>query len=87
MYLITVPRGTKHKIVQKQQTYIKVKDHSVSGEEFQVIVTYEYGYLETTPQPLVEKLPEYYKSETIFRIQTLNAISLKKHIMLFETWL
>ena len=63
MYLITVPRGTKHKIVQKQQTYIKVKDHSVSGEEFQLIVNNEYGYLETTPQPLVEKLPEYYKSE------------------------
>ena len=63
MYLITVPRGTKHKIVQKQQIYIKVKDHSVSGEEFQLIVNNEYGYLETTPQPLVEKLPEYYKSE------------------------
>lgn len=63
MYLITVPRGTKHKIVQKQQTYIKVKDHSISGEEFQLIVNNEYGYLETTPQPLVEKLPEYYKSE------------------------
>ena len=49
--------------MQKQQTYIKVKDHSVSGEEFQLIVNNEYGYLETTPQPLVEKLPEYYKSE------------------------
>lgn len=49
--------------MQKQQTYIKVKDHSVSGEEFQLILNNEYGYLETTPQPLVEKLPEYYKSE------------------------
>ena len=28
-----------------------------------MIVNNEYGYLETTPQPLVEKLPEYYKSE------------------------
>ena len=43
--------------------YLKVKDHSVSGEKFELIENSEYGFLETTPQPPSEKLPEYYKSE------------------------
>ncbi|GGD17111.1 class I SAM-dependent methyltransferase [Hyunsoonleella pacifica] len=43
--------------------HIKVKDHSVSGEEFQLIENSKYGFLETTPQPSEKKLPEYYKSE------------------------
>ena len=42
---------------------IKVKDHSVSGEEFELIQNLEYGFLETTPQPSSDKLHEYYKSE------------------------
>ena len=42
---------------------LKVKDHSVSGEEFQLIKNTEFGFLETTPQPSSDKLPEYYKSE------------------------
>ena len=41
----------------------KVKDHSVSGEFFQLIENTEYGFLETTPQPSAEALPDYYKSE------------------------
>lgn len=47
----------------KNQPYIKVKDHSVSGETFQLIHNQEMDYLETTPQPSLEKLPDYYKSE------------------------
>ena len=43
--------------------YISVKDHSVSSEEFHLLVNNEFGYLETSPQPSLEKLPEYYKSE------------------------
>ena len=43
--------------------YLKVKDHSVSGEEFELIQNLEYGFLETSPQPTSDKLPEYYKSE------------------------
>ncbi|MEL0455297.1 class I SAM-dependent methyltransferase [Flavobacteriaceae bacterium SZ-1-7] len=43
--------------------FLKVKDHSVSGEEFQLIENAEYGFLETTPKPTEEKLPEYYQSE------------------------
>ncbi|MGC6431171.1 MAG: class I SAM-dependent methyltransferase [Jejuia sp.] len=42
---------------------IKVKDHSVSGEEFELIINSKYGFLETTPQPTLEKLPSYYESE------------------------
>tara|TARA_R110002126_G_scaffold84694_4_gene205724 strand:+ start:297 stop:1142 length:846 start_codon:yes stop_codon:yes gene_type:complete len=42
---------------------IKVKDHSVSGEEFELIQNLEYDFLETTPQPSSDKLHEYYKSE------------------------
>ncbi|WP_370477405.1 class I SAM-dependent methyltransferase [Tamlana flava] len=42
---------------------LKVKDHSVSGEEFQLVENSEYGFLETIPKPSEEKLPEYYQSE------------------------
>tara|TARA_R110002049_G_scaffold292252_2_gene476627 strand:- start:6353 stop:7237 length:885 start_codon:yes stop_codon:yes gene_type:complete len=44
-------------------SYLKVKDHSVSGEEFELIENSGYGFLETQPQPSLEKLPEYYQSE------------------------
>lgn len=47
----------------KNKPYIKVKDHSVSGETFQLFHNQEMDYLETTPQPSLEKLPDYYKSE------------------------
>lgn len=43
--------------------YLKLKDYSVSGEEFQLIQNSEFGFLETTPQPSKEKLPSYYESE------------------------
>jgi 2-polyprenyl-3-methyl-5-hydroxy-6-metoxy-1,4-benzoquinol methylase len=43
--------------------FIKVKDHSVSGEEFQLLYNKELDLLETFPQPEAEKLSEYYKSE------------------------
>ena len=45
------------------QPYLKVKDFSVSGEEFQLYQNSEYGFLETVPKPSSEKLPEYYQSE------------------------
>lgn len=43
--------------------FLEVKDHSVSGENFQLIENLEYGFLETAPQPSLESLPNYYKSE------------------------
>ncbi len=42
---------------------IKAKDFTVSGEEFTLIENIKFGYLETTPQPKIEDLPKYYKSE------------------------
>lgn len=41
----------------------KVKDFSVSGEEFSLIENKEFGFLETYPQPKTEDLSRYYKSE------------------------
>ncbi len=42
---------------------LKVKDYSVSGEEFTLVKNLEYGFLETSPKPLDDKLPRYYESE------------------------
>lgn len=44
-------------------SYIKVKDHSVSGEEFELLINDRLGMLETFPRPCEERLPGYYKSE------------------------
>ncbi|WP_452221613.1 class I SAM-dependent methyltransferase [Lacinutrix salivirga] len=49
--------------MKKQERYLKVKDHSVSGEEFSLIENTTYGFLETSPQPKEEDLPAYYKTE------------------------
>jgi 2-polyprenyl-3-methyl-5-hydroxy-6-metoxy-1,4-benzoquinol methylase len=46
-----------------KSTYIEVKDHSVSGETFQLLYNEEFEMLETFPQPSTVKLPEYYQSE------------------------
>jgi 2-polyprenyl-3-methyl-5-hydroxy-6-metoxy-1,4-benzoquinol methylase len=43
--------------------YIIVKDHSVSNEEFQLFHNKDLDLLETHPQPSLENLEEYYKSE------------------------
>lgn len=42
---------------------LKVKDHSVSQEYFDLIPNSKYGYLETVPQPHSDKLPGYYISD------------------------
>ena len=42
---------------------LTVKDHSVSGEEFQLIRNETYEFLETHPQPNEANLSEYYKTE------------------------
>ena len=44
-------------------TYIKVSDHSVSKESFDLLFNEEYEILKTAPQPSLEKLPSYYESE------------------------
>lgn len=47
----------------KSTTYLKVKDHSVSGEEFQLIHNKDLDMLETRPQPSEDTLGNYYESE------------------------
>lgn len=49
--------------MNKHQTYLTVKDHSVSGEAFDLIKNSEFDILETSPQPKGDKLLDYYKSE------------------------
>ncbi len=48
---------------QDKISYLTVKDYSVSGEVFELIMNSEFGFLETSPQPSLEKLPKYYISE------------------------
>jgi 2-polyprenyl-3-methyl-5-hydroxy-6-metoxy-1,4-benzoquinol methylase len=45
------------------KTYLNVKDHSVSGEEFQLVLNEELDLLETQPQPSEDKLADYYESD------------------------
>ena len=47
----------------KEQTQLYIKDHSVSGEKFQLKKNEKYGFLETFPQPKTNQLSEYYKTE------------------------
>ncbi|PTM06013.1 MAG: methyltransferase [Bacteroidetes bacterium] len=49
--------------MNNRSIFLTVKDHSVSGEEFQLMENETYGFLETTPQPKEEMLSEYYKTE------------------------
>jgi 2-polyprenyl-3-methyl-5-hydroxy-6-metoxy-1,4-benzoquinol methylase len=45
------------------KSYLNVKDHSVSGEEFQLVYNQQMDLLETFPQPSEDKLGDYYESE------------------------
>ena len=49
--------------MEDKKAYLKVKDHSVSGEQFDLIYNAEYDMLETSPVPPEEHLGDYYKSE------------------------
>ncbi|WP_296382690.1 class I SAM-dependent methyltransferase [Winogradskyella sp.] len=49
--------------MNNKSTYLTVKDHSVSGEEFRLKHNLELDMLETFPEPEVDKLSDYYKSE------------------------
>jgi len=43
--------------------YITVKDHSVSGETFQLLLDQELQLLKTHPQPALQDLARYYESD------------------------
>jgi len=46
-----------------KSVYLKVKDFSVSGEEFELLLNEDLDMLETYPAPKEEQLSKYYKSE------------------------
>lgn len=78
-------------------TFLKVKDHSVSGEEFQLIQNKTYGFLETSPQPEAKRQSDYYKTEdyishtdskrNLFEkvYHLVRSISLKKKLKLINS--
>lgn len=84
--------------MKNKAAYLTVKDHSVSGEQFELIQNSEYGFLETTPQPSSEKLPDYYQSEdyishtdskrNLFEkaYHVVRSISLKKKLNLINSY-
>ena len=43
--------------------YLKVKDHSVSGEEFELLLDENLQLLKTHPQPALQDLSRYYESD------------------------
>lgn len=47
----------------KHNIFITVKDYSVSGEEFELLLDEELQLLKTHPQPAPENLGSYYESE------------------------
>ncbi|WP_346883441.1 class I SAM-dependent methyltransferase [uncultured Algibacter sp.] len=77
--------------------HLKVKDHSVSGEVFELIQNPKCGFLETIPQPSLDKLPFYYQSEdyishtdskrNLFEkiYHLVRSISLKKKLRLINS--
>lgn len=79
-------------------TFLKVKDHSVSGEEFQLIQNKTYGFLETSPQPEAKLQSDYYKTEdyishtdskrNLFEkvYHLVRSISLKKKLKLINSF-
>ena len=46
-----------------QNVYVKVKDHSVSGEHFELLLDQDLQLLKTYPQPELQNLGKYYESE------------------------
>ncbi len=48
---------------RQKYTYITTKDFLVSGESFELKYDPELEMLVTTPQPTLEKLPDYYESD------------------------
>ncbi|MDO6759657.1 class I SAM-dependent methyltransferase [Tamlana sp. 2_MG-2023] len=81
-----------------QPNQLKVIDHTVSGEEFTLVENQEFGFLETTPKPSLDKLPEYYESKdyishtdsnrNLFEIayHLVRGIALKRKIKLINNY-
>ncbi|GAA3656109.1 class I SAM-dependent methyltransferase [Flavivirga jejuensis] len=84
--------------MEQNSNNLNLKDHSVSGENFTLVQNLEYGFLETSPQPSLDKLPDYYKSEdyishtdtqrNLFEkvYHIIRSISLKKKLKLINSF-
>ncbi|GGW57234.1 methyltransferase family protein [Winogradskyella epiphytica] len=82
----------------KKSSYLRVKDYSISGEEFQLLYNNELDLLETFPQPEENKLSEYYKSDDYishtdtkrnlleYVYHTVREISLKRKLKLINSF-
>lgn len=85
-------------MLKSKATYLSLKDHSVSKEEFQLLYNKELDMLETFPQPKGEKLSEYYKSEDYIShtdtkrnllevvYHKVRAVSLKRKLKLINSF-
>ena len=81
-----------------KKLYLKTIDHSVSGEEFYLLYNESMDMLETSPKPIADKLPDYYKSENYIShtdskrnlfekvYQIVRNISLKKKLRLINSF-
>lgn len=84
--------------MKNKSVFLAVKDHSVSGEEFELVRNSEYGFLETLPLPASDKLSDYYKSEDYIShtdskrnffekaYHLVRTISLKKKLSLINSF-
>ncbi|TXD83984.1 class I SAM-dependent methyltransferase [Subsaximicrobium wynnwilliamsii] len=77
--------------------YLEVKDHSVSGESFQLVLNSKWDYLETHPKPDMDTLADYYESEDYIShtdasrnplekvYQIVKSVSLKRKLKLINS--
>ena len=84
--------------MKNNSVYLNVKDHSVSGEEFQLLYNEELDMLHTHPQPSEVELPKYYQSEdyishtdakrNLFErvYQFIKSIALKRKLKLINSF-
>lgn len=82
----------------KNQQYLKCKDHSVSGETFDLLIDEEYQMLITSPKPNLEDLGRYYESEAYIShtdskaslmdkvYQLVKAVAIKQKIKLVNSF-
>ena len=81
-----------------QTIFIQVKDHSISKEDFELLIDDDLQLLKTYPQPTLGNLPKYYESEdyishtdgkrSLFEkmYQTIKSYSLNKKVSLINSY-
>ena len=68
--------------ISNKKHFLTVKDYSVSKETFELYQDETLDMLITHPQPSLDVLGSITKAKIIFRIQTTNALCLKRCIIL-----